>query len=310
MPDKPIIRLEKISKKFHKKVALEDISLEIPEGSFYGLIGLSGSGKTTLMNIMVGFWKQSSGKVYFQDKNLKRYKNTIRQMFGFATQAGSVYGRLTVAENLKYFGKLYNMSKSDIQKRIVEVLRLVDLVGVENVLAKELSTGMSRRLDIACAMIHNPKILLLDEPTEDLDPVLRKEILALLKHINSQGTTIIMASHLLQEAEEVCDTMAIIHKGRILSTGSPAQLKSKYSKRNEIHLRVSSGNYKKLGSKLEKEKLGEVIIKRNKIVIYSEKDASILSRILKIAKSSKEKVTELNFSKPGIEEIFEVATKQ
>jgi ABC-2 type transport system ATP-binding protein len=284
--------------------------LSIPKGSYYGIIGLSGSGKTTLLNILIGFWKQTSGKVFFDGKQVKGNKTNLHSSIGFATQSISVYPLLTINENLAYFGRLYSMKEDSIKKRTKALLDLMDLTDAGNLLAKELSTGMLRRLDIACSLIHNPKVLILDEPTEDLDPVLRKEMLALIKKINDQGKTIIMTSHMLDEVEVVCSKIAIIHNGEIIEKGSPDELKDRYSKNEEIHLSTSPGDYEAMLKKMGKIDITNIVMKRNKMVLYTPKAEKVLKHLMGIIESSREKIISLKVHKPTMEEVFEYITKR
>lgn len=305
------IEIDNLIKKFGKRLVLDRINLKIPVGSFYGIIGLSGSGKTTLLNILVGFWRPTIGRILYNNQNIFKHRNNFKQMFGFATQAGSVYPTLTIQENMAYFGRLYNMRGSDIAMRTEILLDLVELTGANHVLAEELSTGMQRRLDIACAMIHNPKILILDEPTEDLDPVLRKEILGLLKKINDLGTTIIMTSHMLNEIEAVCDDIAILHNGYIVENGSPIRIKDKYSKNQEIHISSDPGKYDLIVKKLEEvDGIQKIIQKRDKIILYTPNAEFVLAHCMKTLASMKEKILDLHVHKPTMEEVFEVITKR
>lgn len=310
MGNKDYIYVDNLTKRFGDIVALNNVSLSIPQGSYFGIIGLSGSGKTTLLNLIIGFWKPSKGKVLFNGINVHKHRNLIDREFGFATQATSVYPLLTVEENLKYFGRLYGMRKDDIKKRTEILLDLIHMTGTNNILAKELSTGMMRRLDIACALIHNPKVLLLDEPTEDLDPVLRKELLALNKRINDNGTTIIMTSHMLDEVEAVCDRIAILHNGKMIETNSPEKLKNKYSQNEEIHIATRPGNYDALVKKFRKLEVRNIIVKSKKIVLYTPDSEKVLHEILAIINESKEKLIDLRVNKPTMEEVFEYITKR
>ncbi|MBI4154181.1 ABC transporter ATP-binding protein [Candidatus Woesearchaeota archaeon] len=302
--------VDNLIKKFGKKVVLDRINIKIPLGSFFGIIGLSGSGKTTLLNILVGFWNPTIGKLTYGDKNVVKNRRYFNQLFGFATQAGSVYSNLTIEENLFYFGRLYNMRKSDIKKRSEILLELMDLKGAEKVLAGHLSTGMQRRLDIACALVHNPQVLIMDEPTEDLDPVLRKEILALLRKINEAGTTIIMTSHMLDEIETVCDKIAILHNGYIIESGSPGELKDKYSKNQEVHIVLESGNYDSLAKSLDADLISTKHIGEHKAVFYTEHAAPLLREVTAFVEQNQEKIVELKVSKPTMEEVFEAITRK
>ena len=211
MPRGEFIKFDGISKSFGKHKVLNSLDLSIPYPGIFGIMGLSGCGKTTLLNLMIGFWKPDKGRVYYNSISIRENKRIISQLFGFATQDGSVYPKLTVEENLYYFGKLYNMKNVDIKKRVDDLLKFMDMEESRDYIAEERSTGMYRRLDIACSMVHNPKILLLDEPTGNLDPVLRKKLMALIKKISDDGTKVIVTSHLLGEIEGICDELAILH---------------------------------------------------------------------------------------------------
>ncbi|MFH1638535.1 MAG: ABC transporter ATP-binding protein [Candidatus Woesearchaeota archaeon] len=311
MEEKRYIEIDNLIKRFGKKLVLDRVNLKIKLGSFFGIIGLSGCGKTTLLNIIIGFWKPTIGRLTYDGHNIFKNQHHFKQKLGFATQAGSVYSNLTVNENLRYFGRMYNMRKDDILRRTEILLDLIDLTGANKVLAKDLSTGMQRRLDIACAMIHNPEILILDEPTEDLDPVLRKELLALLTKINENGTTIIMTSHLLSDLETVCDKIAILHNGYILEVGAPIELKEKYSKTEEIHIISTPGKYESMVKGLPKNLVSKIIIKKGKkAIIYTSSGSKVVGELLKLTQSHKEKVIELSLHKPSMEEIFEAITKR
>ncbi len=228
----PFIEVQNITKRFGKRVILENISCDIPHGEIFGIIGTNGSGKTTLLKVLIGFYEPDKGSVLFQSRNVIKDLETVKKLFGFATQENCFYGQLTVHENLEYFGSLYKLPKDIINKNTEEIINLVKLKDAENVIGDHLSTGMQRRLDIAISLMHNPQVLILDEPTEDLDPLLRKEILNLIKEINKKGKTIVLTSHLLQEVETICDQIAILHNKKIADSGTLAQLKSRYKKKN------------------------------------------------------------------------------
>jgi len=181
MPQPPFIQLTGISKIFNKNIVLEDLNLSVGYGEILGIIGKSGSGKTTLLNIIIGFLKPDKGSVIFQSRNIHKDEINVDTQFGFASQEFSFYDKLTVDENLRYFGSLYKIKDKTLDQRIPELLKFVDLEDKRNLLASNLSTGMKKRLDIACSLIHDPKILILDEPTSDLDTFLRRDIIALLK---------------------------------------------------------------------------------------------------------------------------------
>ena len=179
MGKEEFIKIDKITKTFGKNKVLNNLELSIPHQGIFGIMGLSGCGKTTLLNILIGYWTPDKGKVLYNAIDILKNKGIMNQMFGFASQAGSVYQKLTVEENMYHFGRMYNMTKKDLKQRVPELLKFIDLEDSKDLTVEQLSTGMFRRLDIACSMIHKPRVLILDEPTSNMDPVLRKRILAL-----------------------------------------------------------------------------------------------------------------------------------
>ena len=305
----PFIEFQNIKKKFGKNEVLKGVNLEIPYGERFGIIGVSGSGKSTLLNILIGFLRANTGSIYYNLRDIVREKKAIRRTFGFAAQDGSFYKELTVIENLNYFGTLYSMSRTDIKKRSIGLLTLVGLSDAKETLGKNLSRGMQKRLDIACAMIHEPKVLILDEPTEDLDPMLRKDILLLIKKINERGTTIIITSHLLSEIEASCTKIAILHGGKIIETGTPADLKGRYYKNDEIHLETLPGDYEKLAKKINKRYIEEIELLEHKMIVRTPNIDGAIHALLQAVRSSKEKVIDINVKKPTLEEVFTALTR-
>src|SRR3989344_6354616 len=196
---KPLIKIDSVSKSFKDKKILENISINIMEGEIFGIIGVSGAGKTTLLEVMSGFQKPDSGNVFFRSdevllnkESITNYKSVlkdlkaIKRMYGFATQEPSFYEELTINENLDYFGSLYDIKSATLKGNMNTAINLVCLAEAKDRLAKNLSGGMQKRLDIACSLVHSPKILILDEPTADLDPLLRNHIWRLVRKINKR----------------------------------------------------------------------------------------------------------------------------
>ena len=304
------IEVNNISKSFGKHEVLKDINLEIPAKKIFGIIGPSGCGKTTLLKTMIGFWEPNSGEVKYETRNLKEHSKYIRQIVGFATQENCVYPKLTVKENLEYFGTLSNVPRTTLKSNMNKVVKFVHLEDSADELAENLSGGMQRRLDIACALIHSPRILILDEPTEDLDPILRKDILALIKRINQEDTTVVMTSHLLHEAEQLCDMIAILHNGRLLKCGTPEELRNSFSKEDEIHLVTLKRQYADLVKKIKSKDVKRIEKSGNRLVIRTTDSEDTLEKILKVIKSQKDKIVQIDVRKPSLTEIFESLVKK
>lgn len=304
-----VIELKGVSKSFGKKAVLDRVTLQLPDKKITGIIGTSGSGKTTLLKLITGYYKPQSGTItyYGKDvyKNLKEVKNSV----GFATQENCFYSKLTVKENLEYFGTLYGLNRNVILKNIDKILPLLELQEAKNVIAENLSDGMQRRFDLACALINYPKVLILDEPTEDLDPPLRRQILKLIKDLNSLGTTIIITSHLLEEVEDICDYIAILNNKSIEKFGTLSQLRDILGEEDEIHVVTESQNYDYLLRALNR-RVKKVYVDNGKLVVQAKNADSLLKALLSLLKRKGEKIVYADVKRPSLEEIFENVTKK
>ncbi|HLC55498.1 MAG TPA: ABC transporter ATP-binding protein [Candidatus Nanoarchaeia archaeon] len=300
-----LIEVKGVSKKFKRKVVLHDVNLQIPQGKIFGIIGISGSGKTTLLNMLVGFYRSDSGQVLYNGRRIDRGLHNVRRDFGFATQTNSFYPKLTVEENLAYFGTLYGLQKKTIMTNINRILPLLKIEDARHAVAENLSGGMKRRLDMACALIHYPKVLILDEPTEDLDPKLRGEIIDVIKQICASGTTVIVTSHLLWEMERLCDQIAVLHNSQVMHVGSVDQLRALYGKNEEIHLETASGDYGYVLQHLDKELIEKAVQKGSSLLLHCKAPGEeVLHEVLKIVARQKDKVNIVDIRKPSLNEIF------
>ncbi|MFA5175775.1 MAG: ABC transporter ATP-binding protein [Candidatus Nanoarchaeia archaeon] len=301
------IEIRNLTKIFGKNTVLDNLNLEIPYNKIFGIIGENGSGKTTLLNTLIGFLKPEKGTILFQSLDIFKDMRGVETRFGFATQAGSFYPKLSVEENLYYFGKLYSIPRKELKERVRKLLDLVELTYAKKTLGGSLSTGMKRRLDIACALIHKPVVLILDEPTEDLDPILRKELLNLIRRINEAGTTIIITSHLLEEVEELCDVIAILHKGKLLKIGSPVAIEREYGKNEIVKLQLESRNYQAFVKKIIQAggKVEDVDYEGEKILIFTPKGEALLNIIMKLSRQGREKIEHVSIERMSLNIIFE-----
>lgn len=262
--DPTIIKIRNVVVKFGKATILTNINLDIREGEIFGVVGLSGSGKTTLLNTIMGVLEPVSGDVYYKPQHIIRAREDtaqfrpiqtdpedIKHTFGFSAQSASFYPKLTVHENLEYFGTMYGLPK-EVQETNSEIL--LDLVGLtksSHQIAERLSGGMQKRLDIACALIHNPHVLILDEPTADLDPVLRSQMWDLVRRINRRGATVILASHFLEELESLCNRIAILYDKQIVAVGTSYELQSRYHLGQTVVVETAKKDYSRLISGLK-----------------------------------------------------------
>ena len=291
---------------------LKGLSFSIHKGEILGLIGSSGAGKTTLLNLLVGFIKPNKGtiKVSVPYKGQQKQFNVtnkpllVNKLYGFASQRPSFYEKLSVRENLNYFGSMYGLSPNAVKKNADILLRLLEIRTSQHVLAENLSGGMKRRLDIACALIHNPNILILDEPTADLDPVLRNQIWEIIKRINQRGTTIILSSHHLNELDTLCNRIAILKDGVLADLDSPDKLKLKYNKEQEIMIESYPGNYKTITKDLTGKNIGCLEEEGTYLIIKTQEPEKLITEVMAALKKHKETLIDIKLNKPNLDDVF------
>lgn len=216
-----IITVKDVCKDYKRKRALDNLSLDIQEGELFGLLGVNGAGKTTLIKILCGLTKKTSGSIFVNDWNLDTDMDKIKEIVDVSPQETAVANNLTVRENLEFFANIYHTNDEATLGKIVDTFRLGEVL---NQRAKTLSGGYKRRLSIAVALISNPKILFLDEPTLGLDVFARRELWTIIKKLQKR-VTIILTSHYLEEVESLCDRVAILSHGKLLHTGTIAEIK-------------------------------------------------------------------------------------
>lgn len=230
MPGEPIIRITNLTKfyKGNNEPAINSISLTIESGEIFGLLGPNGAGKTTTISILCGLFAPTAGNVSIDGLNIRSSLDRIKQIIGVVPQDVALYPTLTALENLRFFGNMFGIRGRELDDRIYQKL---EIFGLEKVARKRISRysgGMKRRVNLIAGMLHDPKILFLDEPTVGIDVQSRIVILDYLKQINKSGTTIIYTSHYMEEAENLCSRVAIIDRGVIISIGNPKQLVSEH----------------------------------------------------------------------------------
>ena len=212
----PLIRLQNISKSFASTPVLKDISLEIVPGEILALLGRSGCGKSTLIKILVGYHAPSSGKVFFKEQDITKNFTQVREQVGYVTQDNSFYEKLTVLENMYYYGNLYTVPTKELKERTQNLLKAIKLEHAQNTLAGDISGGMKRRLDFAISLLHDPTIVVLDEPTTGLDPLLVEEFWKIVTTIvKERHIAVLVSSHLLTEVEQHCSKAAFLKQGHI-----------------------------------------------------------------------------------------------
>lgn len=231
MSNPVVIDIKNLTKVYPKRhePAVDNLSLQIEENSFYGLLGPNGAGKTTTINIISSLLLPTKGEVVIKGLVLNDHLNQIKQMIGVVSQEIALYDKMTAYENLFYFGRLYEINKKDLNKRIDELLNRLGLLKYKDEKIQSFSGGMKRRINLLVGILHNPDILILDEPVVGVDVHSRNVIREFLKEVNEDNTTIIYTSHIMEDAEKLCTHTSIIDYGRIVEQGSPLELIKKHS---------------------------------------------------------------------------------
>ncbi|WP_332634889.1 ABC transporter ATP-binding protein [Halalkalibacter flavus] len=218
-----IVSTKNVSKIFGKQHVLKNISLDIFSGEIFGFLGPSGAGKTTLVKQLVGLELPSEGEIYVFNEKMPSLP--MIEKIGYMAQSDALYEELSAKENLEFFASLYGLKKKHRQARIREVMEIVELTDHLNKLVSNYSGGMKRRLSLAIALLHEPKLLILDEPTVGIDPVLRQSIWNAFYELKKKGTAFIVTTHVMDEAEK-CDRLAMIRGGQLIAVGTPEELKN------------------------------------------------------------------------------------
>ena len=218
-----VLEINNLTKYYDCKKVLDDLNIKIKQGEIYGLLGANGAGKTTTINIICGLLNQNSGTILIDGQKIN---SQTKYKLGIATQENLLYTQLTCAENLRFFGQLYGLTGTKLTSAIHYCLDAVKLTDNKDTIVENLSGGMQRRLNMAIALIHTPKLLILDEPTTGLDIEIRYEIWQLILRLKEQGMTILLTTHLLDEAEKLCDRIGILKAGKIIQEGDLTRLKT------------------------------------------------------------------------------------
>jgi ABC-2 type transport system ATP-binding protein len=223
-PNTPIVAVEGLSRRYGDVAALDDVTLEVPSGTILGVIGPSGSGKTTLIRMLTGTLEPSAGKLSVLGQVPRKFTRHAREKIGYMPQHFVLYEELTAAENVSFVAALFGLLWPRRGRRVNAVLKLVDLWEARGRRARQLSGGMQRRLELACALVHEPLLLFVDEPTAGLDPMLRQRLWTEFRRLREVGRTLVVTTQYVGEAE-YCDTVAVLSRGRLIALATPDELR-------------------------------------------------------------------------------------
>jgi ABC-2 type transport system ATP-binding protein len=306
------IVVDKVTKKFGDFIALDSVSLKIGQGEIFGLLGPNGAGKTTLLNILCGLSRPTEGSVSIFGMTFRDNHNDIRRLLGYIPQETALYEHLTAEENLMFHARFYGVPASERRARVNQALELAQLESRRKSKAKEFSGGMKRRLAIVRALIHDPRLLMLDEPSLGVDVQSRVEIWDRIREIRAEKT-IIVTTNYMEEAEYLCDRVAILDHGRIVALGSPEELKKAHlGEVVELTMKDAPKSFLERVSQIfgyitetcTVEELAERGAGWVKVSLRVPDASAKLTGILEAAKSNGAETSEVNIREPSLNDVF------
>lgn len=304
-----MIEVKNVTKKYGKLVAVDDISFTINDGEIIGLLGPNGAGKSTTMNMLTGFIEQTEGDIIIDGYNMLKKPKKAKKEIGYMPEGVPLYSDLTVKEFITYMAEIKNVSKKERKEKVEKIIEKTGLKEVQNKLTKNLSRGYKQRVSMAGALVGEPKILILDEPTVGLDPRQITEIRSLIKELGKTHT-VILSSHILSEVSQICNKVIIINKGKIVAVDTPENLENKVSNNNATYVTVEDTENKMDSMKDKIKEIKDIkLIKENEdgtkdYELQAEKDVELRKIIFK--EFAKENITifEMKKADTTLEDAF------
>ena len=297
-----VVQTSGLTKKFGSLVAVDHMDLSVESGEIFGFLGPNGAGKTTTVRILCGLMMPTSGTATVVGHDVVTEPEEVKQRIGYMPQAYGLYDDLTVDENLEFFGSIYRVPRDERRKRTDEILQLVRLEEFRKHYAGQLSGGMKRRVSLAVSLVHNPELLILDEPTAGIDPPLRRIFWQYFRELNKRGVTFFINTHYMDEAE-LCDRLALISYGRLVSLGSPTELKRKAVGGERVEF--VTADLPRTGEILkDSELVREVHASDGGIELIVEDAASAIPRLTSLLRERGVEVLQVKQIQPSLEDVF------
>ncbi|WP_169089010.1 ATP-binding cassette domain-containing protein [Paenibacillus sp. PL91] len=299
-----VLEIKQLTKKFGDFIAVDNITMSVKEGEIFGFLGANGAGKSTVINMIASLLRVTKGEIEVFGKSIAKHGKFAKMNIGIVPQEMAIYEDMTAYENVHFFAGLYGLRGAELKERVIEALAFVGLGDKHKSHPKNFSGGMKRRLNIACAIAHRPKLLIMDEPTVGIDPQSRNYILGSVKKLNELGSTIIYTSHYMEEVEEICTRIAIIDHGKIIAEGTKGQLKAIITNQKNIGIEVRSAEY------LDRNKLegiagvNRVEVEDRIVKITSDSEVNNLNRIIQQLMADDIEIRSVEENEPSLETVF------
>lgn len=294
------VKIEGLTKKFGDFVAVDSINLTVKRGEVFGFLGPNGAGKSTTIKMLCGLLLPTSGKGFVGGYDIMKESEEIKKTIGYMSQKFSLYDDLTVEENISFFSGIYGVSNSRKKERMEWVLEMAGLKDRKDAITRTLPGGFKQRLALGCAILHEPPIIFLDEPTSGVDPISRRNFWNLIYDMSKAGTTVFVTTHYMDEAD-YCDRLVLIYRGKIIAGGTPNELRREYMKKNILEIEV--GRFVEAMEILQKEGIEAAIFGNLLHAVVA--DARIdIPRVKRILESSNIRVTAITKIPPSLEDVF------
>lgn len=292
------VLLNNVSKSYGDLKAVDNLSFEARRGEIFGLLGPNGAGKTTTLEMIEGLRKPDSGDIYINGHDVRRELHKVKEVIGVQLQSTSIYNKIKIGEALKLFGGYYKTRRS-----VDELLKLVALEDKRNTYHMKLSGGQQQRFALALALVNDPKVVFLDEPTTGLDPQARRNLWHIISKMRSEAKTVILTTHYMEEAERLCDRIAIVDHGRKIAEGAPRELVSQMNVESCLEftangLAASPEELKRLSA------VSKVLTKGEQVELFSKQPQKTLEQLIELARSRGSEIKDLHIRRPTLEDLF------
>lgn len=300
-----MLELVDLSKKFKQFYAVKNINMFIEEGEIVGLLGPNGAGKSTAISMLSSLTEPTNGDVRFRNASMINSPGPIRKVIGMVPQEIALYDDLTAQENLQFFGRIYRLSGTELKQRIDEVLHLIGLSDRRKDVVKKFSGGMKRRLNIGVALLHNPELIIMDEPTVGIDPQSRNHILETVKRLNKEKKmTVLYTSHYMEEVEFLCDRIYIMDKGSLIASGTQEEIKQILSAEKTVSIKARRWNESFIEALQNDPTISRVTEEEKAVTVIVPKENNVFGTVLKYAEEAGIELTSVNVQTPTLEGVF------
>lgn len=302
--DTPIVKISQLVKRYDELIALDHLDLSIQTGEIYGLLGPNGSGKTTTIHCLLGLLAYDKGTIEIFGKPMTPSSYDIKREIGIIMQNVAVFQQLTVYENIDFFCSLYIPEKAKRRQYVQDAIEFVGLADFQKFYPKKLSGGLLRRLNIACGIVHKPKLIFLDEPTVAIDPQSRNQVLEGILQLNQQGSTIIYTSHYMEEVEQICTKIAILDKGKKIAEGTTEALRSAVKKTETISIDIPDMPNQLLADIQKLPHIYQVTYENRQLKIICAGGKHNLIDVLQILQTAHISIGEVYTQRPTLNDVF------